>query len=70
MPDDPNLEGGPKVIDTDVGAKNGQDKCPKCGATDISLNPKTGMLRCNFCRHEFKPEKLEGLEEDISKLEG
>lgn len=70
MPDDPNLDGGPKVIDTDVGAKNGQDKCPKCGATDISLNPKTGMLRCNFCRHEFKPEKLEGLEEDISKLEG
>ena len=29
----------------------------KCGATDISLNVKTGKLRCNFCRHEFNPEQ-------------
>ncbi len=28
-------------------------KCPKCGATDISMNEKTGKLRCNFCRFEF-----------------
>lgn len=24
---------------------NGQVKCPKCGATDISLNVKNGKLR-------------------------
>ena len=60
----------PKVIQTDVGAKDGQNKCPKCGATDISLNVKTGKLRCNFCRHEFDPIKIEGMEEDISNLEG
>lgn len=59
-----------KVVKTDVGSKDGQNKCPRCGATDISLNSKTGLLRCNFCRHEFKPEKVEGLETDISKLEG
>ena len=58
------------VIKTDVDAKNGQNKCPKCGATDISLNPKNGKLRCNFCRHEFEPEKLDAMEKDISKLEG
>ena len=23
----------PKVVKTDVGAKDGQNKCPKCGAT-------------------------------------
>ena len=60
----------PTVVKTDVGAKDGQNKCPKCGATDISLNTKTGKLRCNFCRHEFEPEKVEGLETDISQLKG
>ena len=60
----------PKIVQTDLGNKDGQNKCPKCGATDISLNTKTGKLRCNFCRHEFEPQKLEGLEKDISNLEG
>ena len=58
-----------KTIETDSKA-NGQNKCPKCGATDISLNVKKGLLRCNFCRHEFEAEKVQGLETDISKLEG
>ena len=59
-----------KIVKTDDGAKDGQNKCPKCGATDISLNVKTGKLRCNFCRHEFNPEQVAGLETDISKLQG
>ena len=67
---DENLNSDTKVVDTDVGNNSGQDKCPKCGATDISLNAQTGFLRCNFCRYEFKPEKVEGLETDITKLEG
>jgi len=60
----------PKIVQTDTGAKDGQNKCPKCGATDISLNVNNGMLRCNFCRHEFEPEKVVGMETDISQLEG
>jgi len=60
----------PKIVQTDAGAKDGQNKCPKCGATDISLNVTKGLLRCNFCRHEFEPEKVAGLETDLSKLEG
>ena len=59
-----------KVVKTDVNAKDGQNKCPKCGATDISLNVKNGKLRCNFCRYEFEPEKMDTMEQDISKLEG
>ena len=59
-----------KIIKTDTGAKDGQNKCPKCGATDISLNSKTGKLRCNFCRHQFEPEKFEEMKKDISTLEG
>lgn len=58
------------VVKTDVGAKDGQTKCPKCGATDISTNTKTGKLRCNFCRHEFEPEKFDTMETDIDNLQG
>lgn len=61
---------GSKVIQTDTNSSNGQNKCPKCGATEITLNPVTGKLRCDFCRHEFEPIKLETLEEDLSMLEG
>ena len=60
----------PKIVQTDAGAKDGQNKCPKCGATDISLNVNKGLLICNFCRHEFEPEKVAGMETDLSKLEG
>ncbi len=59
-----------EIVKTDVDAKNGQTKCPKCGSTDISLNSKTGKLRCNFCRHQFESEKFEAMEEDIEILKG
>ena len=65
-----NEEKEATVIKTDVGAKDGQTKCPKCGATDISLNTKNGKLRCNFCRYEFEPEKFDAMETDISNLQG
>ena len=58
------------VVKTDEGAKDGQNKCPKCGSTDIAVNVNNGHLRCNFCRHEFEPEKVVGLETDISQLQG
>lgn len=60
----------PTVIKTDVDAKNGQDKCPRCGSTDISTDANTGKLRCNFCRYEFELEKLTGMVDDISQLHG
>lgn len=66
----PDLSEGPRIVQTDIGNKDGQNKCPKCGATDISLNTRTGNLRCNYCRHEFQPEKIEGMETDIHNLEG
>ena len=46
-----------------------QVKCPKCGATDISQHG--GMLVCNFCRHEFKPEATNAAAGDeIFEMEG
>lgn len=65
-----NNQSTPKIIKTDIGAKDGQNKCPKCGGTDISVNINTGLLRCNFCRHEFEPEKLEGIQTDLRTLQG
>lgn len=54
----------------DKEAKNGQSKCPKCGSTDISINPNTGKLRCNYCRNQFEPEMAESLVENIEDLQG
>lgn len=65
-----NPSNAPTIVQTDVGAKDGQNKCPKCGATDISLNINNGHLRCNFCRHEFEPEKIQGMATDITQLQG
>lgn len=59
-----------KIVKTDIGAKDGQNKCPKCGATDISLNVNNGKLRCNYCRHEFDGQKISGMQEDLSQLTG
>lgn len=72
MPEDKNLvsSDAPTIVKTDVGAKDGQNKCPKCGSTDVSVNVNNGHLRCNFCRYEFEPEKVAGLETDISQLKG
>ena len=63
-------DSAPVIIQTDVGAKDGQNKCPKCGATEISLNVSTGKLKCSFCRCEFDPEKVQEVFDDISKLHG
>jgi predicted RNA-binding Zn-ribbon protein involved in translation (DUF1610 family) len=58
------------VVQTDLGAKDGQTKCPKCGSTEITLSEKTGMLRCEFCHFEFPAEKVAGLDGDIHELTG
>ncbi|MDR0463457.1 MAG: TFIIB-type zinc ribbon-containing protein [Pseudomonadales bacterium] len=60
----------PKIVQTDEGAKDGQNKCPRCGSTEISLSVANGKLRCGFCRHEFEPEKFVKAETDISQLQG
>ncbi len=65
-----NQSNASTIIKTDLGAKDGQNKCPKCGSTDISLNVNNGKLRCNFCRHEFEPEKLDNMQQDLSQLQG
>ncbi len=58
------------IIDSGKDSKDGQVKCPKCGATDISQNHNTGQLRCNFCRHEFKESATHSINDSIHDLVG
>lgn len=66
----PKVNTEPKIVKTDIDSKDGQNKCPKCGATDISLNVNTGKLRCNYCRHEYSEKDDLGFEIEIEDLEG
>ncbi len=58
------------IVETNEDAKDGQNKCPKCGSTDISLNIHSGRLRCNFCRFELEPQPLDDFAEDFNHLRG
>ncbi|MCX7032415.1 MAG: TFIIB-type zinc ribbon-containing protein [Arenimonas sp.] len=64
----------PVAIDTASDElKDGQNHCPKCGATDIKQRPGTDMLICLFCRHEWHGEGVEeafGLGEGLDDLKG
>lgn len=65
------IKAGPvTIVDTSEGSTNGQTKCPKCGATEITPIGEGGKLKCNFCRHEFEPEKVAGLDGNIADLKG
>lgn len=61
------------IIDTSNRKDDGLDKCPKCGSTDISLRPETGLLICHFCRNEWAETVIEtqfGLDTPIDQLFG
>lgn len=47
----------------------GQNKCPKCGSTDLSPVPGTSLLRCAFCRFESEEPKSELINRDIFSLD-
>lgn len=49
--------------------KNDLNRCPFCGATDVTLDSKTGKLRCNFCRSVFDP-KLANTTGNLRDLKG
>ena len=57
------------IIDTSSGKSDGLNRCPKCGSTDVMIQPGTGKLQCNFCRDVFELGQKEGAA-DASKLIG
>lgn len=67
----PTQDPGPQVLSTD--ARDGLSKCARCGATEISFDVKSGMLRCHFCRHTWDAplaSEALGLDPDLGNLRG
>lgn len=64
----------PVAIDTESAElKDGQNHCPKCGATDIRHKPGSDLLVCLFCRNEWQGQRVEeefGLGVGIDQLKG
>jgi ribosomal protein L37AE/L43A len=66
-------EPGPSIETVNESLKDGLNRCPKCGSTDVSLRASTGNLVCHFCRNEWHESRVEeefGLGEGIDELEG
>lgn len=66
-------EPGPSIETVNESLKDGLNRCPKCGSTDVQLRASTGMLVCLFCRNEWHEARVEeefGLGEGIDQLEG
>ncbi len=64
----------PLAIDTSATElKDGLNRCPKCGATDIRARAGSDVLVCLYCRHEWHGARVEeafGLGEAIDQLRG
>lgn len=66
-------EPGPDIRTVNESLKDGLNKCPRCGSTDVQLRGSTGNLVCLFCRHEWHEARVEeqfGLGEGIHDLQG
>lgn len=64
----------PLAIDTGaVELKDGLNRCPKCGATDIRQKPGSDLLICQYCRNQWHGERVEeqfGFGAGIDQLKG
>jgi len=64
----------PLAIDTAAAElKDGLNRCPKCGATDIRHKPGSDLLICQYCRNEWHGVRVEeayGLGTGIDQLKG
>ena len=68
------LAADPVAIDTSAEElKDGANRCPKCGATDIRQRPGTDLLICLYCRNEWHGQRVEeefGFGEGLDDLTG
>ena len=64
----------PVALDTAAQAlKDGVNRCPKCGASDIRHKPGSDLLVCAYCRNEWSGERVEeqfGFGEGHDQLDG
>ena len=64
----------PVAIDTSAAElRDGVNRCPKCGATDVRHKVGSDLLVCRYCRNEWAGIRVEeafGLGEGIDQLRG
>lgn len=64
----------PAVIDTSAEElKDGLNRCPKCGSTEIRQRAGSDQLICLYCRHQWQGLRVEeefGLGAGLDQLEG
>ncbi|QHB71463.1 TFIIB-type zinc ribbon-containing protein [Stenotrophomonas sp. 364] len=64
----------PVALDTRAAElKDGLNRCPKCGSTDVRLKLGTDVLVCQFCRNEWQGTRAEeafGLGDGLDQLRG
>ena len=64
----------PVALDTSAEElKDGLNRCPKCGSTDVRLKLGTDVLVCQYCRNEWHGALVEqafGLGEGLDQLRG
>jgi DNA-directed RNA polymerase subunit RPC12/RpoP len=64
----------PVAIDTSATElKDGLNRCPKCGSTDIRHKAGSDLLVCLYCRHQWDGARVEeefGFGEGIAQLKG
>ena len=49
---------------------NGENRCPDCGASDVTLDIKKGLLKCNYCGKEFSTKEIEDKEKEAKNIVG
>ena len=50
----------PRTVDTaNEALRDGVNRCPRCGSTEIQLRVSSGMLVCLFCRHEWSEARID-----------
>jgi len=68
------LKPDPVAIDTSAAElKDGLNRCPKCGATDIRHKPGSDLLICLYCRNEWLGARVEeafGFGQGLDELSG
>ena len=64
----------PVALNTsDASLRDGLNRCPKCGSTEVQHRVGSDTLICLFCRHEWVGERVEeefGLGEGLDALHG
>ncbi|WP_018155993.1 hypothetical protein [Demetria terragena] len=63
----------PDINTVNESLRDGVNRCPRCGSTEVRQRASTTALRCLFCRYEWEEARVEeefGLGDGITDLEG